>query len=188
MKAFTLRKRTDCMLRLSFPRVKRRLSQMSLTFEDLAWIQGKQAPMHLRKPQIRSATYSLDRSLRNRDEKAGFMKMSKTLCARNMYKALAVLLILLLCPTAYSIGFQVGLDQRVTELSQQIEKEMDGTHKKTIAVVEFTDLGGCVTDFGRYPGGGIDNAALSNEEVPRDRKTTAQQNNRGTKTWPYRGH
>jgi TolB-like protein len=45
---------------------------------------------------------------------------------------------------------QGGLDQRVTELSQQIAKEMTEYQKATIAVVEFSDLQGNVTDFGRF--------------------------------------
>jgi len=45
---------------------------------------------------------------------------------------------------------QSGLDQRVAELSQQISKEMTLYQKTAIAVVEFTDLRGAVTDFGRF--------------------------------------
>jgi TolB-like protein len=45
---------------------------------------------------------------------------------------------------------QGGLDQRVTELSQQIAKEMTEYQKATIDVVEFSDLQGNVTDFGRF--------------------------------------
>ena len=49
--------------------------------------------------------------------------------------------------TAYAQG---GLDQRVAELGQQIAKEMTEYQKTTIAVVQFTDLDGNVTDFGKY--------------------------------------
>lgn len=45
---------------------------------------------------------------------------------------------------------QGRLDDRVGELSQQIAKEMADNQKKTIAVIEFVDLKGNVTDFGRY--------------------------------------
>jgi len=45
---------------------------------------------------------------------------------------------------------QGGLDQRIAELSQQIAKEMTEYQKTTIAVVEFSDLQGNVTDFGRF--------------------------------------
>jgi len=45
---------------------------------------------------------------------------------------------------------QGGLDQRVSELSQQIANKMTAKQKTTIAIVEFTDLQGNVTDFGRY--------------------------------------
>lgn len=48
-------------------------------------------------------------------------------------------------------GFsQGGLNQRINELSQQIAAEMAEYRKTTIAVVEFTDLQGNVTDFGRF--------------------------------------
>jgi TolB-like protein len=45
---------------------------------------------------------------------------------------------------------QSNLDQRVADLSEQISKEMSENQKKTIAVIEFVDLKGNVTDFGRY--------------------------------------
>lgn len=45
---------------------------------------------------------------------------------------------------------QSGLDQRVSELSQQIATKMSAKQKTTVAVVEFTDLQGNVTDFGRF--------------------------------------
>ncbi|MGC8596105.1 MAG: FlgO family outer membrane protein [Candidatus Kryptoniota bacterium] len=49
-----------------------------------------------------------------------------------------------------SVFAQGSLDQRVAELSQQIAKEMKDYQKTTIAVVQFTDLDGNVTDFGKY--------------------------------------
>jgi TolB-like protein len=43
-----------------------------------------------------------------------------------------------------------GLDQRLSELSQQIAAKMTAKQKTTVAVVEFTDLQGNTTDFGRF--------------------------------------
>jgi TolB-like protein len=51
---------------------------------------------------------------------------------------------------ASTAGAQGGLDQRVSELSQQIASKMSAKQKTTIAVVEFTDLQGNVTDLGRF--------------------------------------
>jgi TolB-like protein len=45
---------------------------------------------------------------------------------------------------------QETLDQRVTNLSQQIAEQMTENKKTTIAVVEFSDLQGNITDFGRF--------------------------------------
>jgi TolB-like protein len=45
---------------------------------------------------------------------------------------------------------QGGLDQRVSDLSQQISSGLTENQKRTIAVVEFVDLKGNVTDFGRF--------------------------------------
>lgn len=45
---------------------------------------------------------------------------------------------------------QVTLDQRVSELSRQISDGLTENQKRTIAVVEFVDLKGNVTDFGRF--------------------------------------
>lgn len=42
------------------------------------------------------------------------------------------------------------LDQRASELSQQIARNMETGRKRRIAVLEFTDLQGQVTNFGRY--------------------------------------
>jgi len=52
-------------------------------------------------------------------------------------------------PTAVAWA-QGGLQQRIAELSQQIASEMTQYQKTTIAVVEFSDLQGNVTDFGRF--------------------------------------
>src|ERR1044072_9142312 len=43
-----------------------------------------------------------------------------------------------------------SLDQRASELSKQIAKNMETGQKRRIAVLEFTDLQGQVTNFGRY--------------------------------------
>ncbi|MCH8298970.1 MAG: hypothetical protein IIC39_00305 [Candidatus Marinimicrobia bacterium] len=50
-------------------------------------------------------------------------------------------------PTLYAQG---GLDQRISELSQQIASEMTNHQKTTIAIIEFSDLEGNVTNFGRF--------------------------------------
>jgi TolB-like protein len=42
------------------------------------------------------------------------------------------------------------MDQRLTELSKQISDGLTENQKKTIAVVEFVDLEGRVTNFGRF--------------------------------------
>lgn len=59
--------------------------------------------------------------------------------------------ILMLWLVIISNSFAQGsLDQRIVELTQQISKEMTDNNKKTIAVIEFSDLRGNVTDLGRY--------------------------------------
>lgn len=65
-----------------------------------------------------------------------------------MTKAIAVAFLILSIPSL--VVAQATLDQRVGELSQQISKEMTDNQKKTIAVIEFVDLKGNVTDFGRF--------------------------------------
>ncbi|HMG75027.1 MAG TPA: FlgO family outer membrane protein [Pyrinomonadaceae bacterium] len=45
---------------------------------------------------------------------------------------------------------QSALDQRISELSQKISNGLTENQKRTIAVVEFADLRGNVTDFGRF--------------------------------------
>jgi TolB-like protein len=45
---------------------------------------------------------------------------------------------------------QSGLEQRVSDLSQKISTGLTENQKRTIAVVEFADLRGNVTDFGRF--------------------------------------
>lgn len=45
---------------------------------------------------------------------------------------------------------QGGLDQGLSELSQKISNGLTENQKRTIAVVEFADLRGNVTDFGRF--------------------------------------
>jgi TolB-like protein len=51
---------------------------------------------------------------------------------------------------ADSSGSQNGLDQQMADLSQQISREFGSSTRKTIAVVEFTDLKGEVTDLERF--------------------------------------
>ncbi len=60
--------------------------------------------------------------------------------------ALAISLFLL----PQQVFSQGGLNQRIDELSQQIATEMAEQQKTTIAVVEFTDLQGNITDLGRF--------------------------------------
>ncbi len=63
-------------------------------------------------------------------------------------KAFVLAVSLVLLPEhAFSQG---GLNQRIDELSQQIATEMAEQQKTTIAVVEFTDLQGNITDLGRF--------------------------------------
>lgn len=50
-------------------------------------------------------------------------------------------------PSLYAQG---GLEERISELSTQIDKEMTSHQKKTIAVIEFSDLEGNVNNFGRF--------------------------------------
>ncbi len=61
-----------------------------------------------------------------------------------------ICLFTLIVTSALSAMAQGGLDQRVSELSQQIANKMSAKQKTTIAVVEFTDLQGNVTDLGRF--------------------------------------
>jgi TolB-like protein len=57
--------------------------------------------------------------------------------------------ILFICSLRSGIEAQT-LDQRAGELSQQIARNMETGQKRRIAVLEFTDLQGQVTNFGRY--------------------------------------
>jgi TolB-like protein len=58
---------------------------------------------------------------------------------------------IVVCITSFSSArAQGGLDQRVSELSQKISNGLTENQKRTIAVVEFADLRGNVTDFGRF--------------------------------------
>jgi TolB-like protein len=67
-------------------------------------------------------------------------------------KQLALPIALLLClgHLAGHTRAQGTLDQRVSELSKQISDGLTENQKRTIAVVEFVDLKGNVTDFGRF--------------------------------------
>lgn len=66
---------------------------------------------------------------------------------RAMLSACACIL-LALQPSA--VRAQDGLNKRVDELGQQIAAKMTAKQKTTVAVVEFTDLQGNTTDFGRF--------------------------------------
>ena len=50
-------------------------------------------------------------------------------------------------PIAYADG---QLDANLDDLTKQISQKMGEKSKKKIAVVEFSDLNGNITDFGRY--------------------------------------
>jgi TolB-like protein len=63
---------------------------------------------------------------------------------------LGIALAIVLGASGQSSFAQGGLDQRVSELSQQIANKMAAKQKTTVAVVEFTDLQGNVTDLGRF--------------------------------------
>lgn len=51
---------------------------------------------------------------------------------------------------AVSAAQSGGLEDRLTDLSRQISRELGENQKRIIAVVEFVDLKGNVTDFGRF--------------------------------------
>ena len=53
-------------------------------------------------------------------------------------------------PVAGRVHAQVSLNQRIGELSQQISDGLTENQKQTIAVVEFVDLEGRITNFGRF--------------------------------------
>jgi TolB-like protein len=49
-----------------------------------------------------------------------------------------------------SMSTPASVDGRIADLSQQIASKIEAGQKEKIAVLEFTDLQGNVTDFGRY--------------------------------------
>jgi TolB-like protein len=59
-------------------------------------------------------------------------------------------LLIYLLPGSTVIHAQTGLEQRVSDLGQKISTGLTENQKRTIAVVEFSDLRGNVTDFGRF--------------------------------------
>ena len=61
----------------------------------------------------------------------------------------SLITVLLICALSSGVEAQT-LDQRANELSHQIAKNMETGQKRRIAVLEFTDLKGEVTNFGRY--------------------------------------
>src|SRR5215211_4279134 len=52
--------------------------------------------------------------------------------------------------TATTVKAQDTLDQRLDTLARQIANNLTENQKRTIAVVEFSDLKGNVTNFGRF--------------------------------------
>lgn len=69
---------------------------------------------------------------------------------KDLLFACLVCLFILFGDSTARVCAQGGLDQRVSELSQQIATKLSARQKTTIAVVEFTDLQGNVTDLGRF--------------------------------------
>lgn len=66
-------------------------------------------------------------------------------------KPLVLVLCIVFCATSFSSARPQGvLEQRVSELSQKISNGLTENQKRTIAVLEFVDLRGNVTDFGRF--------------------------------------
>src|SRR6185503_7744131 len=59
-------------------------------------------------------------------------------------------ILIFLLPGSTVIQAQNGLEQRVSDLGQKISTGLTENQKRTIAVVEFADLRGNVTDFGRF--------------------------------------
>jgi len=64
--------------------------------------------------------------------------------------ALSIALLVCMGQVAGHVHAQVTFDQRIGELSKQISDGLTENQKQTIAVVEFADLRGNVTDFGRF--------------------------------------
>lgn len=65
------------------------------------------------------------------------------------YKIL-VAAVLSICISSHAVHSQVGITAGMEELSSQISKEMSEFDKRTIAVTEFSDLHGNITDFGKF--------------------------------------
>jgi TolB-like protein len=64
--------------------------------------------------------------------------------------ALSLCIVVCVLACASPTWAQNALDQRISELSQKISNGLTENQKRTIAVVEFADLRGNVTDFGRF--------------------------------------
>ena len=64
--------------------------------------------------------------------------------------ALSIALLVCIGQVAGHVHAQVTFDQRIGELSKQISDGLTENQKQTIAVVEFVDLEGRVTSFGRF--------------------------------------
>ncbi len=61
----------------------------------------------------------------------------------------SLIAVLFICSLRSEVEAQT-LDERASELSQEIARNMETGRKRRIAVLEFTDLQGQVTNFGRY--------------------------------------
>lgn len=62
----------------------------------------------------------------------------------------AIALFIFIAGSTLSTRAQGGLDQRLDSLARQIASNLTENQKHTIAVIEFVDLKGNVTDFGRF--------------------------------------
>lgn len=61
----------------------------------------------------------------------------------------SLITVLFICSLHCEVEAQT-LDERASELSQEIARNMETGQKRRVAVLEFTDLQGQVTNFGRY--------------------------------------
>lgn len=69
---------------------------------------------------------------------------------KNLFLSCLACLCFLLAHSPTSVYAQGALDQRIGELSKQISDGLTENQKQTIAVVEFVDLEGRVTNLGRF--------------------------------------
>jgi|SRR5215213_672535 len=85
-----------------------------------------------------------------------------------------------------SSGPQGALEERIAYLSKDISDGLTENQKKTIAVVEFSDLKGNVTDFGRFIAEELITRLHQTKKFQSDRTATPQQNLGRTEAQPDR--